>query len=256
MERTRSGVQVAALVLCVLLSSSALVGRPADAASFVRACKGAFDNRHLGYSHQPDRYPEYRYEGVSAYLTPRASGLCTGVGGIGNFSGASIMIAEIGSGGSYWAQVGYERNALYSGYRWFSQFRSDAGAETWYSPGSQTDQLGVRHTFRVLWTKTCACFQASIDGIVVGRSSFNPFVDWPTDLPWAPQFFAETGWLESDVPGSPSNRLPFNSLGAQRYLDDVVEPMPCTMYSFNDNPARWGQASTNCQNFALWTTVQ
>jgi hypothetical protein len=249
-------IRTRALVVCATILASAFVGAPAEAATAVRACQGIFQNRHLGYTHRTDLHPSYHYEGVSAYMTPRPSGVCTGQGGFGNFSGASIMIAEINTGGNYWAQVGYERNGAYTGYRWFSQFMNNTGApETWYSPNPQTSQLGIQHTFRVLWQPSCDCFRAYIDSTVVDQSSFNPFFTWPTFQPWSPQFFAETGWLESDVPGTPGSPLPFRSLGAQRVTDDVVENMPCTMTSFNDNPARWGQSSSNCQNFTVWTAV-
>lgn len=119
-------------------------------------------------------------------------------------------------------------------------------------------EVGKRHAFQVLYSAACACLQQKLDFAFWSQTDFSPLSSlsgWGP-RPFRPIFSAETGHLQSDVPGDPSRHTKFSGLGAQRYSDKVVEPMPCTMtWSYNDNPTRWGRSSSSCQAFDVWTKM-
>lgn len=193
--------------------------------------------------------PTYQHTGASSYVVVRNGALCRGVSGFGNFSNAWVMIA--GSGSRDWGQVGFE---LTSGQplRWFAQFSSDEGLSTWYSPFGVTNQIGTRHAFRVLYDPATSRLKATIDAYTVFRSGFDPKTDWGGQ-PWSPQFFAETGHRESDVPGRPTARTAYSAMGVQRLSDGKLVSIPCILSAATDS-SRWGRQSSGCTAFSVWTT--
>jgi len=109
----------------------------------------------------------------------------------------------------------------------------------------------------VLWNYGCLCLQATIDAEVWSNSPFNPFATasgWGP-RPFSPQFFGEVGYLESDIVGTSSQRAAYTGLGAQRFSDDVLTDMSCTMWGRNDNPNRWSLSPSSCWAFDIWTQV-
>lgn len=118
----------------------------------------------------------------------RDGGLCGGSGGFGNFTNSWVMIAS--SGGLGWSQVGFERTYGYP-LRWFSQEKSSTSLQTRYSSFNVGSEIGVRHTFRVLWIAECVCLRTYIDTYLWSTAPFNPF-------------FASSGWgpatMESPIP--------------------------------------------------------
>lgn len=182
----------------------------------------------------------------------RSATICTTNSSIGNFSNAWVMIA--GYYGLGWSQVGWERTYGHP-IRWFSQHYGEGTYATRYSTNSITNELGVRHTFRVLWIQSCVCMRAYIGTTLWASSFFNPFDScslWGP-RPFSPQFAGEVGFRESGVPGSPAAPTPLTALGAQRFSDGVVVPMPCTMTSRNDNGTDWGLTASSCDDIEFWT---
>lgn len=233
--------------------STVLVVPPANAAGTC-GTKGNYFDGFGGYN------PNWRYEGVSGYIVVQDTFICTGATGISNFANAWIMIQ--GSRDYEWAQVGFERTSGYS-LRWFSQFSDGENAfDTRYSTFSIISERGVRHKFRVVWSLSCgtvggACFRAYIDDNNWDSSVFNPYYmnEWGP-LPWIPQYTAEMGHRESDVPGNGSNRTDFTGIGAQRVSDNQLELLPCGLTGRNDNSGRWDRDVVTCQAFSVWTSVR
>jgi hypothetical protein len=226
---------------------------PAAAAG---VCGGTRGNYFNGYFQ--DGKPNYQFEGSSGYIVVRDGANCTGDTSIGNFSNAWLMIASnLGAPYNGWGQVGFERTAGFP-LRWFSQFYDGYKAlETRYSTFPVSNQIGVRHTFRVLWYESCLCLRATIDSTTWAESDFNPFAypaesNWGPQA-WSPQFLAEAGYLQSDVPGTPAARTRFSSLGAQRVSDDRLILMPCVLSGTTDNPTRWARQASSCNAFDVWT---
>jgi hypothetical protein len=229
------------------------VAQPLAPASAAGTCRSRSGNYFDGY-YQNGR-PDWTFTGASSYIVVRDGARCAGDTGTRNFSNAWVMIA--GSGDRDWGQVGFERSALSSvsrsNLRWFSQFSSADGLATKYSPSSVAAEVGIRHTFRVLYDASCRCLRANIDGSVGWYSSpFDPKADWGPQ-PWSPQFMAETGYLEADVPGRPGTPTSFSGLGAQRLDNGRLVSMPCILTGANDNPTRWGRSASSCTAFGVWT---
>lgn len=168
-----------------------------------------------------------------------------------NFTNAWVMIA--GSTQTGYSQVGFERTYGFP-LRWFSQESGGGFVYTTYSNFNVGSEIGVQHTFRVLWIASCVCLRTYIDTTFWSQAPFNPFFassGWGP-RPWRPQFFEETGHTATDVPGQPAARTNFSALGAQRVSDHVVVQMPCTM-TLLQNSSRWRLAATACDAFAGWT---
>jgi hypothetical protein len=241
MRRIRAGLLVLALAACWCLIAPA----PAHAAG---VCSGVGSNYFDGY-YQNGR-PEWQFTGASSYIVVRDGVNCSGVSGVGNFTNSWVMIA--GPGPRDWGQVGFERTAGYT-LRWFSQFSYSGGLTTRYSTHTVTNQIGVRHVFQVAWYANCRCLRANIDGTVGWfNSSFDPKRVWGAQ-PWSPQFLAETGYLQSDVPGRASTPTAYSGMGVQRLDTGRFVSVPCGLSAANDNPTRWGRAPSNCTAFNVWT---
>jgi hypothetical protein len=245
MRRIRAGLLAAAMTLALVAAWCLIGTTPAHAAG---VCSGVGSNYFNGY--YQNGKPQYQFTGASSYIVVRDGVNCSGASGTGNFTNAWVMIA--GPGLQDWGQVGFERTAGQT-LRWFSQFSYDGGLTTRYSTHTVTNQIGVRHAFRVLYYADCRCLRANIDGSVGWfRSSFDPKREWGAQ-PWSPQFFAETGYLQSDVPGRASTPTAYTALGAQRLSDGRLVGMPCILSAATDNPSRWGRAASSCTAFNVWT---
>jgi hypothetical protein len=256
MERLidRTMAILAAILLATTAAVVAIDQRPAEAAGTCGTQSNYFD----GYYYNPSVWPGYNFEGASGYIVVRNGTLCSGTSGIGNFSNAWLMIAGWNATGAAWSQVGFERTSGFN-LRWFSQhaWNNSSGdhLSTRYSTFSVNSEIGVRHTFRVLWNSGCTCLQAIIDVTTWSNSPFNPFFSsgWG-GLPFSPQFSAETGHLATDVPGTAGARTAFTALGAQQYSNDALVPMPCAMSAVTSSP-RWGRAAHGCDAFDVWTAT-
>ena len=245
------GLGVRAWVIAVALVACWGIIQPPAASAAGRCSRPG--NYFDGY-YQNGR-PEWRFTGASAWIVVRDGARCTGDNSLANFSNAWVMIA--GSGMQDWGQVGFERSATStaagSKLRWFSQFSSADGLATRYSTYSVSSQIGVRHTFRVLYNPSCRCLQANIDSTTGWYASpFDPKADWGGQ-PWSPQFLAESGYLQADIPGRATTRTSFSALGAQRLDNGALVGMPCILSGANDNPSRWGRSASGCTAFDVWT---
>lgn len=251
-RRRRWTALALALLLFAAVLHASVATRPAAAAG---PCAGIRSNYFDGY-YQPGR--NYAYEGASAYMVVRDGKVCTGIRDIGNFTNAWVMIAgNLGADYNGWGQVGFERTSGFP-LRWFSQFYDGYNSlETRYSTFSVNTQAGVRHAFRTLWNESCRCLQATIDSTTWAVSSFNPFA-YPAESnwgpqPWSPQFLAETGYLQADVPGLAASPTRWSAVGVQRVSDDRLQLVPCILSGANDNPTRWKRRASSCTSFDVWT---
>ena len=201
------------------------------------------------------------FEGVSSYIYPQNGALCSGsTVAAWNYTNAWVMITgRPGPEVTYdvgWGQVGFERTVGYPT-RWFSQFNDGfRNFRTRYSSFPVDGEFSVRHAFFVTWGAGCHCLQATIDTTPWASSEFNPFNPQQSRFgaqPWSPQFLGETGYVQTDIPGVPTKKVLYTGMGAQRYVDDQLESMPCTLASLNDFPDRWGLSASGCTSFTIWT---
>ena len=68
------------------------------------------------------------------------------------------------------------------------------------------------------------------------------------------QFFGETAYHSSDIPGGATFPASFNNLQVQTGIS-TFQPIPCPfLQSNNQTPARWAIQSTGCTSFNIWTS--
>lgn len=173
-------------------------------------------------------------------------------------SGSYIGLNDPAGGG--YSLVGFEGTSGYS-LRWVSQhvytdgFGQQRLAER-YSSYSIDSEVGLRYTFRVLFISSCNCLRAYINTVLWSSSIFNPFNNFDSGWgsgPWSPRFYSLTGYKAASVPGTPSAKVPFTALGAQRVSDGAVVQMPCTMFRFNQKASNWGADASSCDSTTVWT---
>lgn len=263
-RRTLDVVTTALAVLVASMGFVVLDQRPAHAVACEKIPgRNAFD----GFWHNVSTYPQYNWEGASAFIVVRWP-LTTCTGGFRPFTYAYSMIASGDGGpGDGWGQIGFMRYTTPGGdvvLQHVAQFANDfdgnhngiAGdvaseLKTYYvgTPGT-----GDKVAYRVLWNAGCICLQASVNGVVYASSTFNPFnpgtAGW--HQPFSPQFMGETTYRTGNMPGTASQPTAFSALGAQRYSDDALVSMSCSMTGANDNPTLWGRSSSTCTAFNIW----
>lgn len=149
-----------------------------------------------------------------------------------------------------WAQVGFELTSGHS-LRWFSQdyLASKNIIETKYSSFSITSTIGLRHTFRPLYLFTCGCMIMEIDSTVWDSSSFSPSSGWLS--PYSPQYSAEAGYHEANVPGTASYPTAFTGMGVYYHNGSNVS-VPCVL-SLDLATSRWKQSASSCTAVNFWT---
>lgn len=242
----RVGDLVRALAVCCGLALGDSLLALASSSSAAAATCGAHSNYFDGFTH--NNASGYRFEGASTYLVVRASLLCsTDTNHVSNFSNSWSMIAGGGSG-CEWAQSGFE-----SGYgqpsKHFAQIAGSCSKLT--TVYGSAIYSGEKHAYRSLYSASCRCIKSTVDASTFIVSNFNPYVAWT--YPFQPQFEGETAYLASNMPGGPSLQTAFSALGAQRFVDDVLVSMPCTLIGNNSNPAAWGRSASSCTAFNIWS---
>lgn len=201
------------------------------------------------------------FEGASAYLVNQFGAVCDtnpstpnpNQAYIGtNFTTGWVMIAAYNGAG--WSQAGFLRGYNSSQYVW-AQINSGQG--TLYNQFTPDPSLpnGVMHAYRELFNPSTGLVESSIDGAVFATTSFNPFGTWARSPSgsFSPQFFGETKYLESDIPGVPSAQTAFSALGVQQSVGDSLVQIPCELDYYNTNPSRWSMSPSACDAFNIWT---
>src|SRR5439155_26901019 len=134
-------------------------------------------------------------EGASANITVRNAWLCTSDTSGNNLSTAWSMIASGNARG--WAQTGFLRSGPV-GEAHFAQQSPDGNS--WSTVfGSQVGDGEVHHDWQQ-YDGACGCIHSNIDVTRFMDSTFNPKAGW-WQYPFSPQFFGETKYLESNMPG-------------------------------------------------------
>jgi len=223
---------------------------------------GTRSNYFDGFYHNTSAHAD-TLEGASAYIVNRFGSVCDtdhsapSPGGqtIGtNFTTAWVMIAAYDGNG--WAQTGFIRGYNSPQYKWAEFYDPLTGNVYNRFPSSPSLPDGANHADRALWSSACACIEMSIDGVMLTRTNFNPWVNWyagPNGNQFSPQFAGETTYLASDIPGVPTSKSRIWALGAQQYYGDALVSMPCTLTAINSNPSRWALSAASCTDFSIWT---
>jgi hypothetical protein len=222
---------------------------PKPALAAEAAC-GTFGNYYDGYTKQLSQ--TYLSWGVSANVTVRSTALCTSITDGRNVSLATTLITPRDADG--WAQTGTHRAA--NGYtRHFSQWKRTAG-------GPNHTILHYQHLFdgevHQYWTayvssgcpSSGSCLAMRVDATTLDRTSFNPNGEWAG--PWRTQYFGESTYHGTDVPGRPTGKVNFANMQHQS-SPTTWASQPCGMDIRNSIPERWTNEVYGCPSRAVWT---
>jgi hypothetical protein len=218
-------------------------------------------------SHYFDGYQQatssYGFEGARGDIVSRAVALCTSDKGARhgnsppvNYSDEWTMIANGNADG--WAQSGIETDYGFTGMYGFAQQYQGAGGSLQTIYAGAATPTGQTHLYTQWYDPACQCFHSDVDTNVYLVSTWDPYSSWT--LPFAPEFFAEAGYLADDIAGTSTSPTQFTSLGGQRGDNDQWESYPCTpLTPRNDGTAtrtdgkKWRLQATTCPAFNNYT---
>jgi hypothetical protein len=259
--RIAMGCVVAAGALLLLLGW-VLGPPPSLAASCI-----SFGNRfagYYGYTTLPQNWNETP-EGIGATNRVRLPAICSG--DLSANSVAWVMIADR-TAYARWAQVGYWTDAIRCTQR-FSQWTSSPNVRrTDFRPASNgvtCITAGSDLQFLVRYTGSAGPYPPCNGGLSMtaqgwGTIATTPFDPWCTYYsdgqwqgPWSfePQYFGETNYGESDVPGLPGAVANFFSLLIQSVDTGQYRGTPCYLWGWSE--ARYHASADSCTNMWIWT---
>jgi hypothetical protein len=198
-------------------------------------------------------------EGSYANVAARYGAVCdTDTNPSHNFVEAWAMVAGRDTQG--YVQTGYTR-----GYNQCTVLFGQVRQNDTFTPQSKygtsciaTD--GTTYGFGERYGPTCGCEYAKINGNVWMTTSWNPYSYWAT--PFAPEFFGEATYRESDMPGNAANPTSFTGLQGQDASTDNFYNIGCNVLTKqNDWLANrgdgesWYDRITSCPSFNIYTDV-
>lgn len=171
-------------------------------------------------------YPTTAYMNLAeADIDKQAPELCSSVTTSTNSVVWWSMIAGRSPADAGWAQVGYLKNATSTDvvyfYQWMKLTGSTIHTDLFGSPATGS------HTFTVARTNSASCLSSTyclvmkVDGVASGLdpfTSFDPHLAWNSS---SADFFGETAYPGSDVPGVTSNKARFRNV-TEKDGPDVV----------------------------------
>jgi len=245
-----------------LLSAGLLVAilrifSPQASSAEINDC-GSLGNRFDGYATYPTGVPASAIKGSAATLLVRFGAVCNTDQSQNpfpsNFSTAWVMVAD-NLGGPGYSQSGH--------FRWYGSAIYPF-AET--NPGSGFSRVidyarpitpGTAHTAKTGFTTSCAavpaCFKNYWDGQFLSQSLFNPNTQFT--FPFSAQFFGETTYAESDVPGSATAPEVFGGVQTQNHFSNAwasgfgAGPLAAP----NSVPSRYAKSGVAYGGFNIWT---
>lgn len=245
MRRCLEGFAVVALLLAANLSA---IVSPTPVVGSIAACD-TLGHYFAGDSSLATQEP-IPYEGVSASLTYRNSGLCTTDKTSDNDSTAWTMLSS--SDGDGYAQSGVLHN-------WPTGpcIRHWAAQNEYGIAGQESDVIGVCasagevHQAWQLWDPSIGRIVSLIDATRFITSSWNPFTVWTT--PFLAQVVGETHYGNSDVPGLSASPSDFTTIQVQAYSNSWVPA--CGNVNWYAVPTAWRytQSKPACNWLRVWT---
>lgn len=271
MHRMSRGLGIVILVIasCILLDF------PASAATYT--CD-TLDNYVQGWAHIPSAHSN-AFEGTSSFIRSTPAATCSTDTWSPNPSNPNSMLRNATMGWvmiadytqANYSQVGFLAGFNQLAYVW-AQFYVDYGNPNHarelvnrYLPNYVAS--GARHAFYEKFNANCPAptnhpCEQSFDGSTrVTDTNFDPFVVFdpgPTFPPrWSPQYATEKTYQANDIMGTPSDRLHFTSMGAQRFEDDQFVLEPCTLNFIvsPSPPTRAAHNALSCTSVDFWTTT-
>lgn len=231
-----------------------------NAAASTGACASALSNYFRGYLRVPG---SVQPTGSSANVIVRTSDQCDNANPASyRFSTAWTMIAG-GSGG--YAQTGFMR---YAGARTknFAEYNPGGSGSTFTRVfGNANLVSGDLYHYWQLYSTNCppleaggpnrSCIVLKVNDATLSYTNFNPYSAWST--PFSNQYFGETTYQESTIPGTSAVPTDFNN--AQWLTPLGWQDLNCQDLSRGQSHIASNQVvvspdGTNCKHFRIWST--
>lgn len=241
------------LVISLMLVLPVIVLTPVSATAGICSVKSNYFDGAAAFTPNPP------IEGVHAALTTQTGFVCSG--DYDQFTTAWVMVASRNGDGGY-SQAGFffqpstqcnnpyaEYNPTGAGYA----FTRVVHTEYCYRNGSLL-RPEVRFVYRGDTCTFNTCLLNLIDGVKMSTTNFDILGTFMT--PYSPQFYGETRYRESNVPGSASAPTQYTEMSVQRFSDDQWQAGVSGLAVRNDYLGHWGYVGTgcgiyHCQN--IWT---
>lgn len=204
----------------------------------------------LGYS------GSVAYEGASATIVTRIHYQCSGDATATNRTSAWAMIAD-NSPDQNLAQAGLIRLGQWSETHqfWETNYVDGSGNHQTFNYNPTGSTPGDMHDYEIHYVVACSCFHLDIDGTQKLATTWSPYQKWGSQ-PWAPQWFGETKYADSEIPGTSSVKENFTLLKVQRMANHGIDDVTCsfTMATINSLSSVWGHStwSSSCPNYSIW----
>lgn len=241
------------LILVLCAAQIGFVSYAPSAQSAIYQCGPGPTNRFDGYI-APQAPQAWQYtEGASADIVVHFASVCTTDNSNYNFTTAWTMISDVVGVSSY-AQSGFMRFWGDATMRHFVEYRRNANTAfvrtVCFTQACLLQDPSV-YQYWIAYQPACGpCIQMFYNGTILNSTPFNPYTSWTQ--PFRPQFFGETTYLESDVPGSYAAPSEFRNLLVQRTSDDGWGAAWCYLTPRKDT-SRWGLNADSCTHFWIWT---
>ncbi len=244
--------RIALYISLAALGCSLLSAVPPPASAALPYC-GTGGNYHDGFGKDPNG--NWAAYGVSAQVRVQFGAVCSvGDTSQANFTNAWTMLSSHFGGG--WAQTGYIRWYNHVTVH-FSQWVASPGGASGTKFGATTlyrDELHQYWTLRAAspnCPKTSQCLVGHVDQTTWFYTDFDPVGPWST--PFRQQYYGETGYGESDVPGVSTAKTGFNYM---QYVNsnNTWTTEGCGLITLNEI-GRWANETISCSWRRIWTAL-
>jgi hypothetical protein len=194
------------------------------------------------------------YEGVSAHLTYRSDMLCTSYLGNDNYANTWSMV--LASDGRSWSQTGQV---------YFYHIQNNSGCAHHFGQQEANNQVGGPTTVygscvypgetHQVWQQYLSSnghIRANIDQTVFLETNYVSWTQWAAPLNVTVN--GETGYQETDVPGTATQLSDFTQMQVQRFSDDLWDSA-CGNATFFSNTTlpRYSDTAVACDHVQVWT---
>jgi hypothetical protein len=195
------------------------------------------------------------FEGISAHLTYRGNNLCTSYLGNDNFATTWSMVFSADRKG--WSQTGqlyYFHIGNNSGCaHHFSQQEENTDSYLPVTMLGTCVSAGEVHQVWKQYIPVNGHVRANIDQTVMSETNYVVWTEWTRPLQVTVD--GETGYRETDVPGTAGQVSDFTSMQVQRYSDDNWESTcygNAVFYS-DTSLTRYSDSQAACDHIQVWT---
>ncbi len=241
------------LVLCAtLLGLAALLAPTTANATAGSKCGTKNTNGYFDGYRNPGN-DVWNWEGTKANITVRKGLVCDADSSSSNTSSAWAMIAPDNTYG--WAQSGYIRWWGSSIYHFAQHKRSSSTGYTTKLGSIPTTGSTYTYSEVSYWNSTAGQWQINemVNSTVIQHTNWNTFTDWHEPL--AVEWFGETKYRESDVPGLSTSKAHFTNMQVQWFSDDNWYAASNSALNGTTDSSRWARSAFSAANqlFDIWT---